>query len=271
MLNKDTVVCISVALRPSNFGMTLHNAAYQALGLNYLYKAFGVREIEGAISGVRALGIRGCSVSMPFKEKVISLLDSLDCTAEVIGAVNTIVNDRDQLIGYNTDVYGAKVVLEGLELSAGDSILLLGAGGVAKAVFLALKELGFKNIILSNRTASKLDEIDPKHQYLRIEWGKHNQKQVDVVINATPIGMQPHDDLMPLDEQSIRRCKAVMDVVISPMESLFVKTARRLGKKVGEGYRMSLYQAAEQFRLYTGKEAPLEVMEKSLFRLLNSY
>jgi shikimate dehydrogenase len=268
MLNKDTVMCISVASRPSNFGTTLHNAAYQALGLNYLYKAFGIQDIEGAIRGVRALGIRGCSVSMPFKEKVIPFLDALDRTAEVIGAVNTIVNDQQRLIGYNTDAYGAKIVLGDLGLAADDRILLLGAGGAAKAILFALKELRLENMILANRTKDKLDELDPERRYMRIKWEERDQQSVDMIINATSIGMQPDHHQMPVDERLIRRCKAVMDVVISPMESLFVKTARSLGKKIAAGYRMSLHQAAGQFRLYTGRDAPLEVMEKCLFQLL---
>jgi shikimate dehydrogenase len=270
MLNKDTVMCISVASRPSNFGTTLHNAAYQALGLNYLYKAFGIQDIEGVMRGVRALGIRGCSVSMPFKEKVIPLLDSLDRTAQMIGAVNTIVNDQQRLIGYNTDAYGAKIVLEDLGLDANDRILLLGAGGVAKAILFALKELGFENIILTNRTMEKLDGLEPERRYMRIAWEERNQQSMDMIINATSIGMQPDHHQMPVDEQLIRRCKAVMDVVISPMESLLLQTAKSLGKKIAEGYRMSLHQAAGQFRLYTGKDAPLEVMEKCLFQLLKS-
>src|SRR3990172_6053257 len=105
-IEKDTQLCISVAARPSNFGTTIHNAVFRKLGLNFIYTAFGITDIAGAVVGVRALGIRGCSVSMPFKEAVIPYLDALDPAARTIGAVNTVVNDSGRLTGYNTDIAG---------------------------------------------------------------------------------------------------------------------------------------------------------------------
>ena len=104
--------CISVAKNPGKFGETVHNAGYDVLGLPFQYKAFSTNDISGVIKGVRALGIRGCSVSMPFKETVVPYLDRLDPLAKKIGAVNTIVNKNNTLIGYNTDFYGAKECLK---------------------------------------------------------------------------------------------------------------------------------------------------------------
>src|ERR1700688_3484359 len=102
MLNKDTTVCISLAGRPSNIGTRFHNYLYEELGLNFAYKAFSTGDLDRAIGGVRALGIRGCSVSMPFKEAVIPLVDELTASARAIASVNTIVNDDGRLTAYNT-------------------------------------------------------------------------------------------------------------------------------------------------------------------------
>lgn len=102
-LNKDTTVCMSLAARPTNFGTRFHNFLYDALDLDYLYKAFTTRDLAGAVAGIRALGIRGCAVSMPFKQDVIPLIDELDDSARVINAVNTIVNTDGYLKAYNTD------------------------------------------------------------------------------------------------------------------------------------------------------------------------
>ena len=270
-VNKDTVMCISVASRPSNFGTTVHNAAYRALGLDFLYKAFGISDIAGAIAGVRALGIRGCSVSMPFKEAVIEYLDELDATAQSIGAVNTVVNDNEYLTGYNTDAYGAQIALQTLDIQSSDRVLLLGAGGAAKAIKYALQQLGIRNVLVSNRTTSKAEKLIEDTDYEMISWPERNQVKADVVINATSVGMQPIVEAMPIDENLLRSCRAVMDVVVSPLESRLIKEATDMGKKVVPGYKMSLHQAAAQFRLYTGEDAPIIIMERAIITLLQPH
>jgi len=268
MINKDTQVCISVASRPSNFGTTLHNTAYTALGLDFVYKAFGILDVAGAIDGVRALGIRGCSVSMPFKQAVIPCLDELDEAAQIIGAVNTVVNDTGRLTGYNTDAIGARVALEKLEACPGESVLLVGAGGVARAILFALRELGFKRVRVANRDLEKVQPLNAILSCQSVAWDKRQQEPADLVINATPIGMNPNAELMPLDETFICQARAIMDVVISPMETRLIACARSAAKLVAPGYLMCLEQAIAQFTLYTGVEPPREVMEQGLRRLL---
>jgi len=268
MLNKDTQLCISVASRPSNFGTTVHNAAYEALGLNYAYKSFGISDIAGAMAGVRALSIRGCSVSMPFKETVISHLDGLDETAEVIGAVNTIVNDAGRLTGYNTDAIGARVALESVQASPGESVLLVGAGGVARAILFALRQLGFKKVLVTNRDPEKVLRLNDILTCQQIAWSERDKEPVSLLINATSIGMIPNPGSMPLAKAMVNQSRAVIDVVISPMETLLISTARSAGKAVAPGYLMSLEQAMAQFTLYTGLEPPRELMEQKVRWLL---
>lgn len=268
--NKDTILCISVAERPGNFGTTVHNAAYEALGLNFAYKAFGIADIAGAITGVRALGIRGCSVSMPFKEAVMKHLDALHPTAQVIGAVNTVVNEEGYLTGYNTDADGAKVALETLGIRKNDTILLLGAGGAARAILYALQQLQVTRVVVANRDLQKARKLAEYGGSEAIEWSARNQARVDVLINATPVGMEPAIDQMPVNEGVVYGCRAVMDVVVSPAETRLIKEAKKLGKQVALGHEMSLHQATAQFRLYTGVGPPLDVMRASIETLLRS-
>ena len=142
-INKDTTICMSLAARPSNFGTRFHNYLYDALDLDYLYKAFTTRDLPAAIGGVRALGIRGCAISMPFKQQCIPLVDELDASAAAINSVNTIVNTDGYLKAYNTDYIAIAALLKQYQVSNQLSFVLLGSGGMAKAIACALKDAGF--------------------------------------------------------------------------------------------------------------------------------
>jgi shikimate dehydrogenase len=269
-IDKNTQLCISVSARPGSFGTTVHNEAFKACGLNFVYKSFGVSDIGGAITGIRALGIRGSAVSMPFKETVIKYLDELDETAREIGAVNTIVNEGGTLIGYNTDVYGAQKALEGIPEIASKKVLLLGAGGAAKAVVYALGQLGVRGVIVSNRTSDKAQVLAQKKGYDCVAWAGRSEIHADVIVNTTSVGMHPDVDECPIDEKAVGGCSAVMDIVISPTETLLLRTADRLGKQTLPGHVMCLNQAAMQFELYTKHSAPLDIMEKAVLSLLSA-
>ncbi|MCX7090668.1 MAG: shikimate dehydrogenase [Legionellales bacterium] len=268
MINKDTKLCISIASRPSNFGTTLHNEAYAAMGLNFIYKAFVTEDVSGVITGLKALGIRGCSVSMPFKISVMSYLDGLDEAAEIIGAVNTIVNNQGKLTGYNTDVIGARLALESLQIRANETVLLLGAGGVARAILFALSQLGCTQVRVANRDDKKALQLNSILPCRVVPWTEKQNEPVDVIINATSIGMSPNENVMPVDEAFIKQSRAVMDVVNSPMETELIQCAYLAGKAVAPGYLMSLEQVIAQFKLYTGVEPPREVMMQSIRQLL---
>ena len=268
-MNKDTLLCISVASRPSSFGMTLHNAAYQALGLNYAYKAFGISDIAGAVAGVRALGIRGCSVSMPFKQAVIPYLDEIDDAARVIGAVNTVVNDGGRLTGFNTDISGAAIVLEEIKVRPEERILLLGAGGAARAVLFALARRGCHQILVTNRDERKANSLGSIVDCTIVSWDRRNVQGADVVINATPIGMAGGPSISPIDEPISHNCRAVFDLVVTPHDTELIRKARADGKAIAMGHQMSLHQAAAQFTHYTKMPAPMDALEAALQRWLH--
>jgi len=150
-INKDTQFCMSLAARPGNFGTRFHNYLYRELGLNFIYKAFTTRDLGAAIGGVRALGIRGCAVSMPFKEACIEFVDELDGSAGGIQSVNTIVNDGGFLRAYNTDYIAVAELLKRNRVSPASAFVLRGSGGMAKAVACALRDAGFRQGTIAAR------------------------------------------------------------------------------------------------------------------------
>jgi shikimate dehydrogenase len=259
----NPTLCISVAEKPGKFGITVHNAGYRALGLNFMYKTFAINDIKGAIIGVRSLGIRGCSVSMPFKEKVIPFLDRLDPLAKKIGAVNTIVNDNGQLIGYNTDVIAVEKSLKPLQIKNDKDIIIFGAGGVSRAILVALKNLKLKNITVANRTTRKGERLAKEFNVNFIQWSKRENVKAEVLINATSIGMFPNIFSSPISKNKIKNSQIVMDVVATPPKTKLIKIANKQGKITVDGLKLSLYQAFTQFKLYTGRNPPIQVMQKA--------
>src|SRR3984957_14209047 len=187
MLNKDTTLCISLAGRPSNIGTRFHNYLYQELGLNFVYKAFTTGDIEGAIGGVRALGIRGCSVSMPFKEAVIPLVEELTTSATAIDSVNTIVNDDGRLTAYNTDYEAVGELICRPALDRAAPGLPRRSGGMAKAGVAAFRDAGFADLTVLARSAAAGRALADKYGY---RWVQHDPAPADaIIVNVTPLGM----------------------------------------------------------------------------------
>lgn len=184
ILNKDMTLCISLAARASNLGTRFHNFLYEELGLNFIYKAFTTEDIEGAIRGVRALGIRGCSVSMPFKEAVIPLVDELDQSALAIESVNTIVNDGGKLIASNTDYEAIAELIAEHGISPTLPVLVRGAGGMAKAVVAAFRDAGFADLTVVARNEAAGSALAEKYGY---RWQAMDPPPGPfVLVNVTP-------------------------------------------------------------------------------------
>ena len=263
-INKDTQLCISVAARPGSLGSIVHNAAFRALGLNFVYKACAITDIENAMKGVRALSIRGCGVSMPFKESVMDFLDEVEESARDIGALNTVVNDNGRLVGYNTDYFGARIAIEEAYDVRGKRVTIIGAGGAARAVGFSLKRMGAGIITIINRTLQKSETLALRLGAESVPWEQIESLEGELLVNATPVGMTPDAGTTSVAPQILRGFEAVFDVVTSPLKTVLVEKAEILGLATIPGYRMSLHQAAKQFELYTGLCAPLDAMEKSL-------
>nr|WP_104987143.1 shikimate dehydrogenase [Sorangium cellulosum] len=249
---------------PVSTGAAMHLAGYRALGLDFTYIPFSVTDVEGATRGMRALGIRGLGVSMPYKQAVIPLLDEIDPVAARIGAVNTIVNDEGRLKGYNTDWIGAVRALEEVAQLGGARVLLLGAGGAARAVAFGLAERG-ASVTVANRDLDKARQLAAAIGGAAAPLDREAfSADHDVLVNATSRGMADVDPRSPVPEEALREDLLVMDIVYKPMLTELVEAARRRGATAVHGGRMLLHQAAEQFRLYTGREPPLAAMDEAL-------
>ncbi|MGC4090247.1 MAG: shikimate dehydrogenase [Polyangiaceae bacterium] len=264
-----TVLCGSISLHPASLGSTMHRAAYRALGLDYNYVPFKVTDVAGALTGMRALGIRGFGVSMPHKLTVIPLLDRLAPLAKRIGAVNTIVNDDGVLTGHNTDALGARGALEEHTELAGKRVVLVGAGGAARAVAFSLLEAG-AHVTLVNRSPERAQELAAT---LTKELGDDSAvgcgsldappADVDILVNTSSGGMA-NIELDPRVNAFVEAPAIVMDIVYKPTQTALVALARARGKVAIHGGRMLLHQAQAQFELYTGRRPALEIMDRAL-------
>ena len=251
-IDKDSTLCISVAARPTNYGMRFHNYLYQKLDLNFVYKAFSSDSIEDVITGVRALNIRGCSVSMPFKERVIACVDELDESAQAITSVNTVVNTNGYLKAYNTDYIAIVKLLGQYQVPNTMTFAVKGSGGMAKAVVYGLSKLGFtKGYIISRNQESGAALAESTG----FTWKKEMTGiDAQLLINATPLGMQGGDTEGQLcfSEQNIQAASVMFDVVSKPLVTPAMAYAASLDKTVISGSEVFAIQAVEQFKLYTG-------------------
>jgi len=243
----------------------MHNAAFQALGLNKVYVAFPVADVAGAMTGLRALGVKGASVTIPHKQAVIPFLDAIDPVAARIGAVNTLVVEEGIIRGLNTDWVGAnRALAEALPL-AGKTILVLGAGGSARAIGFGLLEEGAR-VLLASRTPEKGRKLASE---LGIDWlplAEAGRNPVDAVVNATSVGMAPAVDASPLPQAAFQKVPVVMDIVYSPLTTRLLREAREAGCQTVDGLAMLLYQGVAQFEAWTGLAAPVDVMREVLMK-----
>jgi len=250
----------------------MHNAAFKALGLDAVYLKFEVKpdRLGEAILGARALGFKGLNVTIPYKESVLEYVEPVGI-ARMIGAVNTV--DLEEMKGYNTDAYGALKALEeaGVEVE-GKVALIVGAGGAGRAIAFALAERGAL-VVVTNRTESrglKLAEDVRKvgdcmyHPYDRLEELKG---KVDLIVNATPLGMKGFEQKLPVPESIVENV-TVFDAVYNPPETPLISLAKRRGCKVVYGIDMLVHQGAEAFRIWTGIDPPIDVMKKAALRAI---
>ncbi len=244
----------------------VHNLAFQAHGINAVYLAFAPEDIGRAVSAIRTLSIQGASITLPFKEAVIPFLDRVDDTAGLMGAVNTIVNENGILTGYNTD---AEAVIGSLQpfCIEGKKVLILGAGGVARAAAFGIASKG-GNIFISNRTIARGKALAGSMNGTFWELSRITQMdwKPDVIINATSLGMTPNEDVLAVPEKLLLPEMIVMDAVYTPVNTRLVQTARERGCRVVDGLSMFVAQAAAQFFLWTGIVPDTELMRKTMIQ-----
>jgi shikimate dehydrogenase len=246
---------------------TMHNTAFKVIKVNAVYLAFQTRDIEGCVKGMRALGIKGMSVTLPFKSEVLPYLDDVDEIAEKIGAVNTIANKNGQLIGYNTDALGALKALQDVVDLTEMKCLLIGAGGAARAIGFILKEQGV-HLTIANRSPERGMELARSLQSTFVPLKDIGNTDEDILIQTTPVGMYPHTDECPIPEHLLKKDVVVMDIIYNPIETKVLKLAKGHGCKTIDGLSMFIHQGAEQFRLWTGFDPPLKEMRGAVKEVL---
>lgn len=266
-----------------SFSPAMHNAAFQNRGLNWAYLPFAVHpdNLVKAVQGIPSLNLAGVNITVPHKQRVIPLLDEVEPTAAKIGAVNTIVNSDGKLMGYNTDGAGfIRSLAEEASFQPRDQrVLLIGAGGAARAVAFSLALSGCKAIYFTNRTTETAREL-AKEINLNcgttvevLSWGlklpAEKVAEVDLVVQTTSLGMWPHTQAAPeFPFAALHPGQVVCDLIYTPRQTVFLQQASARGIVILNGLGMLLYQGVLAFELWTGQRAPVEVMKETLERQL---
>lgn len=262
-----------------SFSPPMHNEAFKTLGLDYVYVPFNVSpdNLKSAIEGANSLNIQGLNVTIPHKINVINYLKELDPIAELIGAVNTI--DFKNLKGYNTDGIGCIRAIEEVTKIKDKNIVVAGAGGAARAIVFYLAKYGAEEVNILNRNLKKAENLanDLLASNLISNVNSSDISEIskcisdaDILIDTTPIGMHPNVFDEPIVKaEDIHEELVVNDIVYNPNETVLIKEAIKANAKVVYGIKMLLYQGAESFKIWTGREAPIDVMEAKLKETLN--
>jgi shikimate dehydrogenase len=253
----------------------IQNAAFNHLKLDFVFLAFHVKadKLENAMHGMRGLGIHGLNVTMPHKSAVTSYLDEVDSAVEFLGSANTILNEDGKLSGFNTDGVGALNALKENNIDLAEKkVLLLGAGGAAKAIAFSFAQ-EVESICILNRAPEKAAVLaDALNRVFgtKVMGGalspsavQESIQDADILVNATSVGMHPNVDQSLVAPRWLKSDLTVMDIVYNPVETKLAKDAKAAGAKVISGVEMLIYQGAASFKIWTGKSAPIEVMKKA--------
>jgi len=247
----------------------MHNAAFRHLGINAVYVAFPVTDLFQAVAGLRGLGIGGVSVTIPFKEEIIPLIDDLDHRAATIGAVNTVLHRDGRLLGYNTDWLGAVAALTAKISLKGRHVLILGAGGASRAIAYGIIQAGGR-VSLTDIDADRAATLAQDLGVQAILPEALSTCPATILVNASPVGMTPDLDGIPIDPDLLGRFEVVMDIVYQPLQTRLLREAEAHGCATIDGLQMLIHQGAAQFKLFTGQEAPGEVMAQAAYRALGA-
>jgi len=241
----------------------IHNYIFQKLNIDAVYLAFEIKDLKAFFTFVRDTNVKGISITIPHKVESIKYIDEVEPIIEKIKAINTVKNKNGKLIGYNTDIVGVIKAFEtnGTKSLKGKTSLILGSGGVARAVIWALVEMGTESITIAGRTPEKLEELKneviPHFKNIEtISLSKVSEiiKNTDVIANCTPIGMTPNTEESPIDTNLINENHIVFDTVYTPKETKLIKDSKQVGAKTILGIDMFIFQALEQDKIWLETE-----------------
>ncbi len=247
----------------------IHNAAFAARDLDAVYLPLKVSEPGAFLESFRPWGLRGLSVAIPHKEAMLGLMDEVDELARDVGAVNTVLIDGCRLRGWNTDVGAAVNAIEraarraGLGPASARTVLIVGAGGGARAIAFGLKRLGCR-LIIANRTVSRAQALAADVGGSARGLDELEGLEPNVLVNATSVGMWPKVDATPVPHSLLRAGMVVFDAIYNPIRTRLLREAEQAGAKAASGVEWFVNQAVEQFEIWTGTRAPRELMEQEL-------
>lgn len=278
-INSSTkLLCLLGSPVEHSLSPIMHNYLFNKLDLNYLYLAFDVKpdDLHKSVEGLKAIGVKGFNVTIPHKENIIYILDEIDYSAKMVGAVNTVVLKNGKLYGYNTDITGFKKSLNasGCKVS-GKKVAVLGAGGAAKAVVRALFEENVDEVYIINRHHQKAEQIAAAYRNNQISNIKsvHNTNIKDIikdctlVVNTTSVGMNGYlPDKTPIPSKYLNDTVWVYDLVYNPLETVLLREAKKMGCKIISGLDMLVHQGADAFKIWTGIEPPRETVKELLLK-----
>jgi shikimate dehydrogenase len=248
----------------------MQNRAFAAAGHDAVYAAFEVHDLPGAMAGIRALGLGGASITIPYKEAVLPFLEAVEGPAAKIGAVNTVVNQDGRLVGHNTDAPAAVQALLEKTAVKGKDVLILGAGGAARAVGYGLMEQGGR-IHIANRSAEKGERLARAMGADFHPLSGIADAPCDILINSTPVGMHPETEAMPVPAEFLNKGMTVMDIIYNPVRTRLLSAAEAAGARAIDGVSMFVYQGALQFELWTGRKAPVDLMKTVVYAALEEH
>lgn len=270
--SKTSLYCIFGNPVGHSLSPVMQNAAFQAAGISAVYLAFQPDNIVDAIHSMRSLGISGASVTIPYKVEVMNYIDDIDNLGKQIGSVNTLLNNHGKITGYNTDGYGVLLSLQKYSIPiTGKKILIIGNGGSARAISFTLLSEG-AHVTIAGRDTGRVQSLamNLKQYHSNVESmliKDLNEKyisDIDIIINATSVGMTPKSDYSPIDERLLLRKHTVFDIVYSPNMTQLLAAAQIKGCTIIFGKEMLLYQGVKQFEIWTGLNAPVEEMRTAL-------
>jgi len=272
-INEDTKILGVIGEYAENSkSRYMHNTMFKEKGINFIYHPLKLEknELEEFMNNFRKFDFVGAAVTVPHKETIMQFLDKLDKTAKDIGAVNTIVKDNGALIGYNTDYYGAIEALKENTQLENKKILIIGAGGAARAIVYGLKKEKAE-ITIINRTFEKAQKLAEEFNIKpdKLENMKELIKGNDIIINTTSVGMKSNIDESIIPKEHFSEGKILMDIVYTPIRTKLIEFAEKANCKTITGERMLIYQAMKQFKLWTKHEPDFKIMEKGILDKIN--
>ncbi|MEM2303898.1 MAG: shikimate dehydrogenase [Candidatus Methanomethylicia archaeon] len=273
---KTKVYCLIGDPVEHSISPLIFNTVFKHLGLNSVYITFHVKpeNLESAINGFKAIGVKGFNVTIPHKVRITKLVDYVDAKAQLINAVNVVSNCNGILKGYNTDGCGALKALKSFNvIVSGKTVTLVGAGGASRAIAFAIAYENPEKIYIVNRTLTRAEELAYSlKSRVNAKPCSFNDlyafREADIIINCTPVGMYPNVNESPFDCSLLKNECVVMDIVYNPVETKLLREAKALGLKTIDGVPMLIYQAALAFKIWMNQYPPIDLMMATAYRAL---